>query len=394
MIRTTDPTRGRSRVLPPLSCRLLLSGLLLTSVLLLAACGRGGGPSDGASGKPGAEGAKAVEAIPVEVAKVTRRAIAASYTGTAPLEARAESQVVAKTSGVALDVLVKEGEQVKAGQTVVRLDSSRAALQAAQSSAQMHKLESNYARSLKLAEQQLISANDIDQIKFDLENARAVNRMANLELSYANVKSPIAGVVAQVSIKPGNFVQINSPVIRVVDISRLEATLNVPERELETLKPGLPVTLLVDALPGKTYQGTVDRVAPVVDSGSGTFRVICAFDSAGILQPGMFGRLQIDYDQRANALVLPRAALLDDQAQSAVYTIKDGKAVRTPVKLGYTDGEWVELIDGLKLGQQVVTAGKVALREGSAVQVITDADQVPEIQPAAGEGAPGTGAAR
>ncbi len=392
MIRTTDPTRGRSRVLSPLSCCVLLSG-----ALFLAACGRGGGdPSNGGPGdKPGAAGDKVVEAVPVEVAKVTRRAIAASYTGTAPLEARAESQVVAKTSGVALDVLVKEGEQVKAGQTVVRLDSSRAALQAAQSSAQMHKLESNYARSRKLAEQQLISANDIDQIKFDLENARAVNRMASLELSYASVKTPISGVVAQVSIKPGNFVQINSPVIRVVDISRLEATLNVPERELETLKPGLPVTLRVDALPGKAYQGTVDRVAPVVDSGSGTFRVICAFDSAGILQPGMFGRLQIDYDQRANALVLPRAALLDDEAQSAVYTIKDGKAVRTPVKLGYADGEWVELLDGLVLGQQVVTAGKVALREGSPVQVISDADKTPAKQPAAaGKDASGTGTSR
>ena len=336
-------------------------------MLLLGACKRDG---DGA-GKPGdADASKGPEAVPVEVARVSRRAIAASYTGTAPLEARAESQVVAKTSGVALQVLVKEGQQVQAGQTVVRLDSSRAALQAAQSSAQMRKLESNYARSRKLAEQQLISANDIDQIKFDLENARAVNRLANLELSYANVKAPISGVVAQVSIKPGNFVQINSPVVRVVDISRLEATLNVPERELETLKSGLPVVLRVDAMPGKTYNGTVDRVAPVVDSGSGTFRVICAFDGGGVLQPGMFGRIQIDYDQKADALVLPRAALLDDEAQPAVYTIADGKAVRTPVKLGYADGEWVELRGGLKLGQQVVTAGKVALREGSPVQVI------------------------
>lgn len=362
MIRTTDLPRGRSRISTPSSwC------LLLAATLALAACGRGG---DKSGGKPGDPDSKAPEAVPVEVARVSRRAIAASYTGTAPLEARAESQVVAKTSGVALDVMVKEGQQVKAGQTLVRLDSARAVLQAAQSAAQMRKLESNYARSRKLAEQQLISANDIDQIKFDLENARATNRLANLELSYANVKAPISGVVAQVSIKPGNFVQINSPIVRLVDISKLEATLNVPERELETLKSGLPVVLRVDAMPGKTYTGVVDRVAPVVDSGSGTFRVICAFDSGGILQPGMFARIQIDYDQRANALVLPRTALLDDETQPAVYTIANGKAVRTPVKLGYVDGEWVELRGGLKLGEQVVTAGKVALREGSAVQVI------------------------
>jgi membrane fusion protein (multidrug efflux system) len=234
----------------------------------------------------------------------------------------------------------------------------------------MRKLESNYARSRQLAEQKLISANDIDQIKYDLENARAVNRLANLELSYANVTAPISGVIAQRSIKPGNFVQINTPIFRIVDTPRLEATLNVPERELAVLKAGLPVNLQVDSMPGKTFTGTVDRVAPVVDSGSGTFRVICAFAGGGVLQPGMFGRMQIDYDQRADALVLPRTALLDDESNPAVFAVRNGKAQRVAVKLGYVEGEWAEVRDGLKLGDRVVVAGKTALRDGSLVQEI------------------------
>jgi membrane fusion protein (multidrug efflux system) len=177
-------------------------------------------------------------------------------------------------------------------------------------------------------------------------------------------------VIAQRSIKPGNFVQINTPIFRIVDTSRLEATLNGPERELETLKAGLPVLLQVDALPGKTFTGSVDRVAPVVDSGSGTFRVICAFDGGGVLQPGMFGRVRIDYDNRANALVVPRLALLDDEGDPAVFAIRAGKAVRVPVKLGYLDGEWAEVRSGVALGDQVVIAGKTALRDGSVVQVL------------------------
>ena len=87
----------------------------------------------------------------------------------------------------------------------------------------------------------------------------------------------------------------------------------------------------------------------------------------------MFGRLRIDYDQRADALVVPRIALLDDQDDPAVYAVRDGKAVRVPVKLGYTDGEWTEVREGLKEGDKVVTAGKVALRDGSAVQAIGQA---------------------
>ena len=360
----------------PSTARTPLIHALTAAVLLgcLAIAGCKGGPDAQAKGKDGdKKEEKAQEAVPVEVVAVANRPVAASYSGTAPLEARGESQVVAKTSGVALQVMAEVGQQVRAGQVLVRLDSDRAALQAAQSAAQVRKLEANYNRSLQLSKQQLVSANDLDQLKFDLENARAVNRLANLEVSYANVVAPISGVIAERSIKPGNFVQLNSPIFRIVDTSRIEATLNVPERELATIKPGLPVQLLVDALPGKPFQGTVDRVAPVVDSGSGTFRVICAFDSAGVLQPGMFGRIRIDYDQRANALVIPRNALLDDENDPAVYVVRGDKAARVAVKLGYFDGEWVEVRGGLKQGDRVVTAGKVALREGTHVQVIGDA---------------------
>ena len=342
------------------------------TLLLLAALvtGASGGCKRGGEGEAEAKEAKGPEAVPVEVARASRRPVAASYSGTAALEARGESQVIAKTSGVALSVLAEEGQPVHAGQVLMRLDSARAQLQAAQTASQMRKLEANYARSRQLADQKLISANDIDQIKYDLENARAANRLANLELSYANVLAPISGVIAQRSIKPGNFVQINTPIFRIVDTSRLEATLNVPEREFETLKAGLPVQLQVDALPGKTFTGTVDRVAPVVDAGSGTFRVICAFQGGGVLQPGMFGRMQIDYDRRADALVVPRIALLDDEGDPAVFAIRGGKAVRVPVKLGYLDGAWAEVRSGIRPGDSVVVAGKTALRDGSVVQVL------------------------
>ena len=357
--RSTRLAAGRlSRPLPAFAIAACLA------LSLLGGCKKGDGDAQAKDADKGPD------AIPVEVATVARRPIAASYSGTAPLEARGESQVVAKTSGVALQVLAQEGQAVRAGQVLVRIDRARPALQAAQAEAQVRKLEANYSRARTLAAQKMVSANDLDQLKYDLENARAVYNMARLELSYTDVVAPISGTIASRSIKPGNFVQINTPIFRIVDNSRLEATLNVPERDLETLKPGLPVSLQVDALPGKSFAGSVDRIAPVVDAGSGTFRVVCAFDGGGLLQPGMFGRIRIDYDQRANALVIPRTALLDDESDPAVFVARGGKAARVPVKLGYTDGEWAEVLSGLKPGEQVVTAGKVALREGSAVQVL------------------------
>ncbi len=363
------------------SVRPLLAIVLLSTAALVAGCGGGG------DAKAGDTEDKGPEAVPVEVEQVARRAIAASYANTATLEPRAESQVVAKTSGVALEVLVEEGQAVRAGQPLVRLDADRARLQAAQSSAQLRKLEANFARARQLAAQQMVSANDLDQLRFDLENARAVDRLANLELSYTTVVAPISGVIASRDIKPGNFVQINSPIFRIVDSSRLEATLNVPEREIATLKPGQAVELTADALPGKRFSGTVDRVAPVVDTGTGTFRVIAAFAGGGELQPGMFSRLSINYDQRADALVVPRAALLEDGGEPALYVVRDGVASRVPVQLGYADGGWIEVRDGVGPGDSVVVAGKSALREGSAVQVIGDDAPVPAAASAdAGKG--------
>ncbi|PJK09846.1 efflux transporter periplasmic adaptor subunit [Lysobacteraceae bacterium NML120232] len=313
-----------------------------------------------------------VEAVVVETARVEPRTLSASHVGTAALEARAEAQAISRTSGVALQVLVEEGQQVRAGQALARLDADRARLQVAQTGAQVAKLEANYRRASQLAEQKMVSANDVDQLRFDLQNARAAHQMARLELSYTTVEAPISGVIASKSIKPGNFVQINSPVFRIVDTSRLEATLNVPEREIDRIKKGQPVVLRVDALPGRSFAGQVDRIAPVVDAGSGTFRVVAGFAGEGSLQSGMFGRLSIQYEQRAQVPAIPRSALLDESGDSSVYVVRDGKAERVAIETGHTEDGYLEVRKGLAVGEQVVIAGKNALREGSPVQVIDE----------------------
>ncbi|MGO3128530.1 MAG: efflux RND transporter periplasmic adaptor subunit [Luteimonas sp.] len=354
--------------------RVLTGVILLSAALGLSAC-KGGD----AQAKP-ADAAAAP--VPVETEMVARRSVAASYVGTAALEVPRGADVVAKTSGIALEVLVEEGDTVRAGQPLVRLDPDRARLAVLQSRATMGKLENSYRRAQQLVSQQMISANDLDQIKFDLDTARAQHQMAELELSYTAVTAPISGVISQRMIRTGNFVQINTPIFSIVDNARIEATLNVPERELRVLKRGQPVRLQVDALPGETFEGVVERVAPIVESRSGTFRVVTAFPGNEALRAGMFGRIHVDYDQRTDALVIPRSALLDEGDETAVYTVRDGKAVRVPVELGYIDGNLIEIRSGLEEGAPVVTAGKVALREGSAVQVIGEAAPVAAASPA------------
>ena len=391
------PQPSPSAPLPP-SKLLVFAPVLVALVLALPACKRSDAGTaknapaaaastakagDGKDAKDGKDGADCKDAkdgkddkdckdtaVPVEVAKVTRRPVSASYSGTASLDAPNEAQVVTKTSGIVLELLTEEGRHVEKGQVLARLDSEHQRLQAAQAEATVRKLEANYERSQKMVAAKLVSTEANDQIRYDLDNARAALDIARLELSYTNITAPISGVVAQRMVKQGNLVQLNAPLFKIVDDSHLEAVLNVPERELATMKAGLAVTMQVDAIAGKQFAGTIDRISPVVDAGSGTFRVVCAFSSDGGLRSGMFGRIGIVYDSRTDALTIPRVALLEDEGEPAVYVVRDKKAVRVSLKLGYVDGEIAEVRSGLSEGESVVTAGKVAIRDGAKVDVI------------------------
>jgi len=349
-----------------------LPGLVvsLALALVLVGCSRGGEP--GAGGEDGDDSAK-IEPVPVEAVAAATRRIAASFSGTANLEVPGDAQVVAKTSGVLLRVLVEEGDTVRAGQALAQIDPERMRLEVARAEATMRRLQANYRRSKELFERKLVSADANDQLRFEYEAAKAVYQLAKLELGHTTITAPISGVIAERMAKPGNLIPLNAPVYRIVDNSHLEAVLNVPERELATMKAGLPIRMRVDALAGKVFEGTVGRISPVVDAQTGTFRVVGVFRGQELLRPGMFGRLSIVYDERETALTVPRAALVEGSGESAVFVVEDGKAVRRVLQLGYVNGEFAEVLAGLAAGEQVITRGRVAVRDGAPVEVLAQA---------------------
>lgn len=371
-----------------------------------------------------------VSGVPVETALAVREAIAASYSGTAALEAERESEVAAKTSGVLLKLLTEEGQSVTQGQVLAQLDSDRAAVELKRAEANLSRLQNNFKRGEELFRQNLISTDNFDQLKADLATQRAGFELAKLELSYTRITAPIDGVITRRLVKEGNLIQLNQTLFRIDDFDPLLAVLNVPERELAIMRPGLPVRMLVDALPGRVFEGAVARVSPVVESGTGTFRVTAEFrDPQARLTSGMFGRLQIVYDTRSDALTIPREALIEEDGEALVYVIERGIptesggngrgrnggsgsatapsdggspgffgrlfgreeaapeappeqttiAKRRQLQLGFTQGDRVEVLDGLKSGERVVTVGRAALRDGVAVQVLDDESSAPGL---------------
>lgn len=362
--------------------RPILIALALALSLSLAACGGSqdnAAPADGdktadAKDKPLDKDGKPVEAVkvPVEVAAASRSAVVAAFQGTSNLVAEAEADVVTKTSGVVLQIMVEEGDKVVAGQVLARLDSDRQRLNMKQSEANLRKLENDFKRQQEMIQRKLISQDVYDRSRYDLDTQRAAHDIAKLELSYTEIRAPIGGVVSKRNVKVGNLIQLNQPLFKIDDFDPLEAMIDVPEREMRLIKAEQPVQMLVDALPDTVFTGTVARVSPVVDATTGTFRVVAQFkDESGRLRSGMFGRVRVVYDQRADVLVVPRAALVGDDKDAAVFVVENDVAKRRKVQLGYADGGKVEITDGLTDGDQVVTLGQAALRDGAKVQVIS-----------------------
>ncbi len=395
-----------------------LTNLLAMGGIVVAACVLSACNTDG---KAAQTKQPAVDAVPVEVATAGRAPISANYSGTASLVADHEAQVVAKTNGVIMKLYVEEGDAVKAGQLLAEIDDSDARSKLASAEAQMHKSEATFAHAEAAIPKQLIPQFEYEQDKYDLQDKRAAMESARLQLAYTRILAPVDGIIAERSVKVGNMLQANQNVFRIVGMDPLQAVLNVPERQLGILKPGQAVQLEADALPGKQFTGTILRIAPVVDSNSGTFRVTTQFhDKSGTLKPGMFARIDIVYDHREDALTVPRSALVEEDGETAVFVVEkeiakatatatkdvkaavDLKPASTPaapapdslvahrriVKIGYSDSDHVEIRSGLDEGARVITVGRNAVRDGTAVQVIGAAkpQALAETKPAGANG--------
>ncbi len=353
----------------PTRAPLIATLLALATSLALTGCG--------GSAAQAKEAAKDVTpAIPVETAVAQQAAVAATYSGTTTLEAAEEASVVAKVGGTVSAIYAEEGRQVRAGEALAQLDDTELRYDAEQAQANYEKKQQEFARSQALFDRKLISADAFDGTKYDLAVLKATYDIAKLNLDRATIRSPIDGVVAKRLIKVGNTLTPNEAVYVVTDFDPLLAVLYVPENALARIRPGQPAAIEADALSGKSFNGRVARLSPVVDPQTGTFKVTVEVNHGEHgLAPGMFSRVSITYDVHKDALTVPRNAIITEDGESAVYTVAGGVAHRVPVSLGYADGDKVEITKGLKAGDSVVTLGQNSLKDGTKVAVVNASPQ-------------------
>jgi len=310
-------------------------------------------------------------AVPVEVARVSAGPIDAAYRGTATLEAEDEATALAKTAGVIEQIFVEEGQRVHAGQPLARLETDRLKLEAARARAEADKAQENYDRNTRIYEKNLISKDLYDQSRFARDSAKAAYDLAALTLRESEIRAPIGGIISARFIKVGNAIQPNSPTFRITRMDMLHAHIYVPERDIHKLAPKQTATLVVDAWPDKQFTGSILRVNPVVDAATGTVKVTVAMGSGQKeLKPGMFGRVEILYDRKDAATLVPKDAVLTEDAAQSVFVVAGGKARRRAIKVGYSDSLNYEVLEGLKAGEEVVTTGQANLKDDAKVHVV------------------------
>jgi len=345
------------------------ASLILGAAALASGCGVG-------------EASVSVEAppaamVPVVTTLPVRGEAVALNGGTVNLVADSEASVIAKVQGEVTEILIEEGEYVKAGQILARLDKDRLSLEVAQAVADLNKLKQEYRRNVELHERGLVSEGAFENLRYDMEALDAAYRLAQLELDYSEIRAPIDGVVSERLIKLGNTVMSGAPVFRITDGSSLIAYLYVPQSDLSHFNVDQTAELLLDALPGEAFEAKVLRISPRIDPKTGTFRVTLSVNQGNSsLRAGMFGRVQVAYDVHQDALLVPSEAVLAEDSDSAVYVVEDGVARRRTISTGLNSAAGVEVLSGLDGTENVIVIGQTSVKDGTPVSRQDDGHQI------------------
>lgn len=344
---------------------------LLISIAISSLLGAGLSACSPSDAKPTSAADGAHTAVAVETVRPKRGELVRTFSGTATLAAERAASLVSEHGGEVLKIYVEEGDRVAAGQVLARIDGERARLVLAQTTSVAQRLDHEATRANQLLDKHMIAADAVERARFERDAQRAAVDLAALSLSKSEIRAPYAGVITRRHIKQGQWLSANGPAFDIADFDDLVADLPVPEKELAGLAAGQPVQVRADAFGDGAFIGTVERIGAVVDAASGTASVRIDVEEADTpLRPGQFVRIAIERERIADALLLPKAAVLLDGRRAEVFAVREGKAHRHAVVLGSEQDGWVQLLDGLADDAQVVSLGEAQLSDGDPITIV------------------------
>jgi len=364
----------RSRPLVRAGAGILVLGLAL---LLAVGCGKGKGPAGqgeaaaSLQGGPGGPGGRMnLPPIPVAVEPAQVGSISSYYAATATLEANQQAEILARTSGVILSIRAEEGDRVKEGDTLLKIEDQELKFRLKQAEAEAAKQKTKFERLQKMFESNLVSADEFETGKNDLQAAEAARDLAQLELSYTRVTAPFSGRIVRRLVDAGQNVSSGTPLFEIADLDRLLAKVHVPAKEFRNIKTDQPVELRLDSATG-VLEGRITLVSPVIEATSGTIKVTVEIPKVGPdTRPGDFAEVRIVTDRHPDALLVPRTAVITDKGEQVVYVARDSTAERRVVETGFESDESIEIKTGVAENERVVVQGQRSLKHGSPIKIL------------------------
>ncbi|MBN2382117.1 efflux RND transporter periplasmic adaptor subunit [bacterium] len=337
---------------------------------------------------------------------------------------RESVQIAAEISGRLREIRVRMGDRVKQGQVLAHIDDTqlraklaeaRAALAVAEASvrraaAELLNVRTEYNRKKPLFDKNLVTQQEIDNLKTKLDAQQAADDLARAQLiqaqagvtvletqlGYTRIEAPFDGLVESRQLDPGAVVSAGMMILKLVRTDPVMITFMVGEQLIGQIRTGLEqgqknIGITLDAYPDETFEGTISRVSPVLKSTNRSAEVEAELPNPqGRLMPGMYGRVSFSLGKRENVLLVPLQALLDgkndlalttmetdgpamaDQAgvrTGHLFVVKVDRAVLTTCTLGFDDGQFAEVLSGLEAGTLVVVEGQNQLGDGNPVTI-------------------------
>lgn len=296
-----------------------------------------------------------------------------------------QANVAAKVDGRIERVLVKEGQRVSAGQALVVLeqtDTDAAVLQAKGSlldaQASLEKAKSDYTRQQYLFEKGAISQEEFDNARFALNNAQGRLDNAKGALDSATSKSlgttvttPRQGIIQKRYFQEGYYAKVGTELFEIADISSLLAKIDIPEGNIQDIAVGDKVAFSIPAMKNVKVIGTITRISPVAQKPSRTFEAEVTVNNENeTLRGGVYAEANITGQPKENVLTIPLSSIVMRDDQRTVYVIENEVAVRRILTTGYIGEDIVEILDGLKDDDVIITGGTNKVRDGSKVRVV------------------------
>jgi RND family efflux transporter MFP subunit len=312
---------------------------------------------------------KAETQPPVTVTAMTiePKTIDAMVSAAGALSSKNTSVLSSKVMGKVVALTVSEGDYVKQGKLLLRIESGEISAQTYQAQAAYNNARLQYDRIKSLFDGKAATQMEMDQATLGIESAKAGLNAAKAMESYTIITAPIAGQIVEKRINLGEMALPGQPVLKIEDNKNLRLEATVKEQDLRFVQPGEPVIVKIDAMPGKEIKARVVQVVPASDLRTHSFVVKIDIPADKGLITGMYGKAFFITGKR-EAVLVPRSAVVVLSGITGVYLVsQEGNAVFQMVQLGETSGDRVEAVTGLKAGDQVIVSKQDARIEGRKV---------------------------